>query len=466
MKTKIKTLTISFLILLFAGSPLLTKANENIYVEDYSAAFLLQQQPNRFGEDSATCVMNGSLYREFYRQWRASGFTSEAVYDAVGPWRWVFNNCPRYLQATFIDGIQMMEYFMRKEKSAERKDMYVDTLMMIYDKRIEHFGREGFVLGRKGSDLIKYRPEAFEEAYEIFKRSIELQGNDSEFFVVVYYFRAVTKMVDEGKLDKSAVVGAYDMLSQIVDHNLKANQNDANALASWQNVKDNIELVFEPYATCEDLIEIYTIKFNEDNEDIELLQKITSMLDRKNCTDSQLFFDASVKLNELEPSPNASLMIAKMLIRRDQISESLPYLEDALKIEDDNVKADIFQLMSNVHRQLKDYPTARRYARRVIDLQPNNGQAYLSIGDMYASSAPECGDNELTKKVAYWAAVDKYQRARQVDPSVADIASSRISIYSQQFPTSETIFFYDLSEGDEYLVECWINEKTTVRALK
>jgi tetratricopeptide (TPR) repeat protein len=461
-----KLLSISLLALLLLSNPILARENEEVTTEDFSAAGLIQQEPSRWGEDSAACVMNQSLYREFYRQWRASGFTSPAVYDAIGPWRFVFFNCPLILQNTYIDGIQMMEYFMRKEKSEEVKDKYVDTLLMIYDQRIEYFGREGYVLGRKGSDLIKYRPEDYENAYNIFKRSVELQGNESEFFVIVYYFRSVTKMVDEGKLDKSVIVEVYDQVSQIVDHNLKANQNDANALASWQNVKENIEVVFEPYATCEDLIDIYTVKFEEDSENVELLQKITSMLDQKNCTDSRLFFDASVKLNELEPSPNSSLMIAKMLIKKDEIQESIPYLEDALKIEDDKTKADIFLMLSNVYRQMSDYPTARRYALQVIDLQPNNGQAYLSIGDMYASSAPRCGDNDLTKKVAYWAAVDKYIRARQVDPDIAEIAQSRISVYSQQFPTSETIFFYDLNEGDEYTVECWINEKTKVRALK
>jgi hypothetical protein len=466
MKTKIKVFTISFVLLLLLSNPMFAISNTNEAAERYAAVTLIQQEPSKWGEDSATCVMNASLYREFYRQWRASGYTSPAVYDAIGPWRWVFFNCPLALQNTYIDGIQMMEYFMRKAKTEEVKNKYVDTLMMIYDQRIEYFNREGYVLGRKGSDLIKYRPEDYETAYNIFKRSVELRGTESESFVVAYYFRAVTKMVDEGKLDKSVIVETYDQVSQIVDHNLKANQNDPSKVASWQNIKDNIEVVFEPYATCEDLIEIYSEKFNASPEDVELLKKITDMLDKKDCTDSQLFFDASVKLNELEPSPNASLMIAKMLIRKEELSESIPYLEDALKVDDDETKAEIFLLLSNIYRQMDNYVTARKYAQRVLDIQPNNGQAYLSIGDMYASSAAECGDNELTKKVAYWAAVDKYIKAKQVDPEVADIAQSRIATYSQQFPTSETIFFYDLSEGDDYMVECWINEKTKVRALK
>ena len=48
----------------------------------------------RYGEDSITCVMNISLYREFFKQWKASNYESETVKDAIGPWRWVFLNCP------------------------------------------------------------------------------------------------------------------------------------------------------------------------------------------------------------------------------------------------------------------------------------------------------------------------------------------------------------------------------------
>jgi hypothetical protein len=85
---------------------------------------------------------------------------------------------------------------------------------------------------------------------------------------------------------------------------------------------------------------------------------------------------------------------------------------------------------------------------------------------MYAASAAECGDNDLTKKAAYWAAVDKYRKAKNADEDVVDIANKRIEIYTKQFPGTETIFFYDLKEGDPYTVGCWINEKTTVRAAK
>jgi hypothetical protein len=88
------------------------------------------------------------------------------------------------------------------------------------------------------------------------------------------------------------------------------------------------------------------------------------------------------------------------------------------------------------------------------------------IGDMYAESARDCGDNELTQRAPYWAAVDKYIKAKQVDPSVAEDAEKRISSYSVYFPSAQTVFFYALQEGGTYKVECWINEETRIRPSK
>lgn len=468
MKTILKKALLSIITLLMITGSAFAANTEGASPKQLDEHAFIPQEYGKYGKDSAKCIMNLSLYREFYKQWKASGYKSPSVSDAIGPWRWVFFNCPEASQNAYIDGANMIEYFMKNAATKEDKAKYVDTLMMVYDQRIKYFGREGYVLGRKGSDLLKYMPEDYEKAYHIFKKSVELRADKSESFVLVYYFRTVIKMVDAEKLEKAELVETYDELSQIIDSNLKKAQaaNDSKSTSAWENVKGNIELSFEPYATCEDLIPIYDMKFREDSENVELLKKITNMLDKKDCTESDLFFETSVKLNELEPSPNSSFMIAKMLIKKNQYDEAIPYLEDALAMDDENKKADVFLILANVYNHKKKYTQARTYARNVLDLRPEEGNALILIGDMYASSASECGDNDLTKKVAYWAAVDKYYQAKSIDPDVEETAKSRINIYSKQFPTSETIFFYDLAEGDSYTVGCWIKETTKVRALK
>lgn len=423
-------------------------------------------QTGRYGDDSVTCITNISLYREFFKQWKASGYKNEIIYDAYKPWHWVFMNCPKSTENAYIDGIKMVSFFIESDKDPAQKNKYIDTLMMVYDQRIKYFGKEGYILGRKGVDLYKYRPEDFEKVYYELKKSVEIEGNKTEGPVIVYYFRASIAMVKSSKMDTATLVDAYDVCMTIVDFNMKKNAENQKELADWEIVKGNIELSFEPYATCKDLIPIYRKKFTATPDDLELLKKITGMLDKKNCQEDALYFETTKKLYELEPSPEAAYLIGKLLLKDGQYDEAIKYFKQAEGMQDTISLSKAYKYISQSYKSINNYSTARTYAIKAAQLNPNDGEVYLLIGDMYAESATSCGDNELTKKVAFWAAVDKYNKARQVDPTLDEIARKRISDYSVYFPSSETVFFYNLREGDEYTVECWINEKTTVRAAK
>ncbi len=422
----------------------------------------------KYGNDSITCITNISLYREFYRQWKGSNYKGETLKDAIKSWRWVFVNCPAATQYTYVDGAKMLQHFIGKEEDADKREKFIDTLMMIYDKKITYFGNKGSNLGRKAVDYYQYRTNDYEGAYKLFKESISLTKNKSQGAIVIYYFRLTAKMVKEGAAEPSLVIDTYDEISKIIDYNLKKYAAKPKDLEGWQNVKGNVEAEFEPFATCEDLIAIYTKKFNENKDDLELLKKITSILDKKGCEEDQLFMDATIQLYKLEPSPDAAYLISRMYLSgvNKDYSKALIYLNEATSLTDAEKLAKIYYYIAMINSEAKKYSAARTNARKSLEYNPNNGQPYIMIGDMYAESAKNCGDNDLTSRVAYWAAVDQYIKAKRVDPESATVANKRINDYSKHFPTMETIFFYDLKEGDTYKVECWINETTTIRASK
>ncbi|MEZ5084495.1 MAG: tetratricopeptide repeat protein [Bacteroidales bacterium] len=432
------------------------------------SAVYSQDNESKYGSDSVKCVMNNSLYYEFFMQWKQSNYKNTSWKDAYTPWRWVFINCPASTKNIYLHGEKLIDEKIKNETDKNKKEKYIDTLMMVYDKRIKYFGNEGYVFGKKGSDLYKLRPSAYEESYNLLKQSIKLEGNSSDGSVLIYYFRTAEKMVKEGKAEKFILVDIYDETSVIVEYNIKeyTEKGDDKKVKNWENVKGNIELSFEPYATCEDLISLYTVKFNENPENIELLRKIVKILDKKNCTDSELFIKALEKLVSIEPEPSASSyeLLGKLYIKREQFDEASKFLQQAIDLEkDNNERADVHYLLANVYFQQKKYTQARANCYEVIKIRPEDGKAYILIGDMYAANAKDCGDNDLTTKVAYWAAVDKYIKARNVDPSISELATTKINTFSQYFPQTETIFFYDLKKGDSYIVGCWINETTTVR---
>lgn len=413
----------------------------------------------KYGSDSASCVMHLSLYREFFKQ--------KNYKDAYSHWKWVFNGCPVASQNTYIDGAKLVSAKIDETKDVALRNKLIDTLMMVYDQRITYFDREGYVLGRKGVDLYTYQPEKTEQIYQILKKSVELSGNKSEGPSLVYYFRSIIGMVDLNKLDKSAIVDGYDVISEIIDHNIKANQANPKVLATWENSKGNIESTFEPFATCPDLVAIYEKKFSEKPDDVELLKKITNILERKDCVKSELFFNATKSLHKLEPSAQSAYLMGTLNIEKNDLAKAADYLEEAASLFEDSAdKIKALNLLANINFNQRNYSQARTNALKVLQLNPNFGKAYMLIGDLYAASSSMCTGDDLGGKTVFWAAIDKYLKARSVDPSVEADANAKISQYSRHFPPASDLFFRDMIEGTSYTVGCWINETTTIRAGK
>jgi len=451
MKTGIKT----FFLALMIG--LLSSFSVNAQVEEES-----ENGTNagpKYGADSANCVMHISLYREFYKQ--------NNYKDAYPHWRWVFEFCPIASQNTYIDGAKMVSTKIDETKDADLREKMIDTLMMVYDQRIKHFNREGYVLGRKGIDLYTYRPDKTEQVYHIFKKSVELSGNKSEGAVLVYYFRAVIGMVELNKLEKSTIVDSYDQLSEIIDFNLKANAEKPKPLANWENIKANVESTFEPFATCPDLVAIYSKKFEQTPEDVDLLKKITNILERKGCVKEELFFQATESLHKVEPGAQSAYLMGTLNLERNNLSKAAEYMQQAAELYDNNAdKVKAYNILANINFNQRNYAQARSNALKILQIDPNYGKAYLLIGDLYSSSASMCAEDDLGGKSVFWAAVDKYIRAKSVDSSVESDANAKIAQFSKFYPAASDLFFRDMQEGSSYTVGCWINESTTVRAAK
>lgn len=452
MKKGMKAVVILLVISLFPLSNLFAQSNEDVEAKSTTKG-------PKYGSDSVTCVMHLSLYREFFKQ--------KNYKDAYPHWKWVFLNCPLASQNTYIDGGKMVSSRIDEAKDAAKKELLIDTLMMVYDQRITYFNREGYVLGRKGVDLFTYRPDKTEQIYQVLKKSVELSGNKSEGSPLVYYFRSIIGMVDLQKLDKSAIVDGYDQISQIIDYNLKLNKDNAQQLASWENIKGNIESTFEPYATCPDLISIYEKKFNDKPEDIELLKKITNILERKDCTKEELFYKATENLHKLEPSAQSAYLMGTLNLKKENLGKAAEYLQEAANLyEDSGDKIKALELLANINFNQRNFSQARANALKILQLNPNYGKAYILIGDLYAASSSMCTGDDLGGKTVFWAAIDKYLKARSVDPSVEADANAKIAQYSRHFPAAQDLFFRDLQEGTAYTVGCWINETTTIRGGK
>jgi len=81
---------------------------------------------------------------------------------------------------------------------------------------------------------------------------------------------------------------------------------------------------------------------------------------------------------------------------------------------------------------------------------------------MYLASSRNCGSDAYTRGLAVLAAIDKFEKARAVDSSVADDAKKRISKYWSNIPPKDEVFMRSM-QGKTDKVPCWIGETVKVR---
>lgn len=115
------------------------------------------------------------------------------------------------------------------------------------------------------------------------------------------------------------------------------------------------------------------------------------------------------------------------------------------------------------HMQNDEFELARDNSLKAIELNPNYGQAYILIGQLYVQSADLCTEDSYSKGIIMCLAVDQFEKALHVDSTITETANKLINIYSKYFPYRESIPFGAPHEGHKYKINCWIDRETIVR---
>ena len=147
------------------------------------------------------------------------------------------------------------------------------------------------------------------------------------------------------------------------------------------------------------------------------------------CQDSEVYFLASEYAYKIQPTAESAVGLAKQSLKKKDYDQALTYFQDAVNMETDaKNKADIYYSMGIVSYDQKNYSKARQYCLKAAETNPASGAPYLLIGKMYASTAKSVyPDDDVLARASYNAAIDKFEKARQIDPSSAEEASSLIS---------------------------------------
>ncbi|HBH47266.1 MAG TPA: hypothetical protein DDX98_01415 [Bacteroidales bacterium] len=422
-----------------------------------------KEDGSRFGkgEDSVRCVKNLSLYRQYAK--------NRDYAMAHGYWKVVFDECPKASKNIYLDGVKIYRFLLSTKPTEARKSDLVDTLMLIYDQRINFYGQTGNVRGRQGADLLKYRRnddiKYVQQGYGYLKESVELSKTKSSKAVLPTLLSASITLYKAEIFEASQVIEDYLLVSSIVEQQI-ANKPGDSRLEDLKTALD-ANFVKEGPGDCETLVNFFTEEHKTKSEDPDFLSMLTSLLKARECTDSELFFIASKDLHKLAPSSESASNIAILAMKKSKYQEAVDYYNQSIELEEDELKKSDFYFAAAVaYHKLKSYSKSREAALKSAELKPGFGEPYILIGQLYAESKDLCtsSDPNNLPSAVFWAAIDKFNKAKSVDASLTQKATDLIATYSNYFPNKEEAFFKGVNEGDSYTIKgCWINETTKAR---
>lgn len=409
-------------------------------------------------EDSAACIVNVSLYQDFYRQ--------KSYAECYEPWREIIKHCPRFSKTVYQRGSTILKTMVNNAKTAEERDGYIDELMNMYDLRAQYFGEEAKVKAMKAYDLSTLRPSAVKDIYETYNQAIQAGAEQLDENYLTLFFKSTVDYVKAGLAEPTLVIDNYDIVSELLQNILDTVVDDSVKAAKIRGYMVNVESVFSPYASCDQLVSIYQKKFDADPNNIDLLKKITGIMMKKGCTENNpLFFAATEQLYRLEPSPSTAMRMGQMCLGKKQYSKAIEYVKDAVdQLTDKKDRYMAYLILGLSYAGQDSYSAARTSLLKAAEVDRTKGEPYLVLAQVYAMGSRSIDDG-MGGRSAYWVAVDEARHAKQVEPTeeIISKADNIISSYAGYFPKKNDAFMLDLIDGHSYFVPGWIGKTTIVR---
>ena len=418
------------------------------------------------GQDSLNCLKNISVYTEYVK---INNFK-----DAYPSWKAVFDEAPWAQVSLYTNGAKMLRGLIAAEKDGAKQKEYFDLLMKVHDQRIQYLDKlntlsrtkssKGDIMGTKAHDYLSMGGQDMNAAYEMFAEAVASEKHNLPYYVLMEFVDVSARKTKIDAAHKEQLVQDYIAASGYANEALKAAKKES-AKKNYQTAKDNIDAYFinSGVATCDNLQEIYAPKVEENKGNIEYLKSVITVMQKLGCKESEAYFAASEYAHAIEPTAATAFGCGAMYYKKGDIDKSMQYFDNAIELEQDPIqKADYCYTAAQILFGNKQLSKAKQYARKAIEANGAFGKPYILIAQMYASS-PNWSDESALNKCTFFAAIDKLQKAKSVDPSCAEEADKLIRSYAAYTPKDEDLFFIGLKKGNAVTIGGWIGETTTIR---
>ena len=381
--------------------------------------------------------------------------------QAVKPLNWLLTNAPTLNSNVYIQGATVYDELAFREKNAVAKKRYVDSLLLIYDLRIQYCGDQSNVLPRKTSAafrLLINSPEA-NRVLPLFDTLMAKYPKEiSDGMLLPYMQTVVVNKQKFNMLSDNQIVSRYDKLTKLTNARIKAVSTDTKRKASLTKIKKDIDTwlfkVIKP--DCDFVRAKLAPEFNNNPADSIIAKRIFTYMLQGKCTEDPLWLKAALVVYENEKDFVLAKNIALRYFAMDSLAVSSKYFDSALndaKNQTDSAEVYFYKGAAEAKRNQKE--KSREYFLKAAQLDKTKKEAYEKIGDLYMDSFKECAnlERQADDRAIYIAAYQYYVRSGN---------ARKMAIAKQSFPSREEIFVFNYHIGDKMKINCWINEEVTL----
>ena len=376
----------------------------------------------------------------------------------------------------YVDGRALHKAMIKRTDDEAKKKEYAQVVMRLYDEQMQCYQNEGYLLGRKGYDMLTAPGYGYTvETLETFQKGIEKAGNNTEYFILEPIGQLLAYLFQAKKIDREEVISVYERLVEIAEFNAENNQKYGQYYESSKARMDaQLQPVEDEVFDCTYFKNKFLPRVEENPEDLDVLRFVFNKLRSQGCdtTDADMarvkamYEKVATEINtQLEGERRAKNpgYDAVQLQKEGQYEQAVARYREAIEKESDPAsQAQYYYSIAFIQTwQFGQYQAARTNALKAAGLREGWGKPYMLIGDIYAKASRSCGD-DWDSRLAILAAIEKYAYARSIDPSLADEASSRIANYSSAKPDRNEGFMRGITEGQKAKVGCWIGETVRV----
>ena len=396
---------------------------------------------------------------------------------------WLIENVPGLHVSIYQNGIKIYRCLIDKEEDPIIKNELIKKALILFDGRIENFGREAYVKNRKVTFAYTfYRSDKtqYESLFNMFKDAFLLNGNKIGNSNLVAYMDIVRKhKLTSKSISDDEVLEIYDMISKTVSFKLS---NDTKNEGRYKKYQDNLDKLLTATITVDcnfventlgpklsdltsqpndeiaqtDYETLTPVDISYSEEIVNLAKKIFQLSITGKCTSSEIALEAAKIMFTNEKDFAVAKFISSRELSTKNYESALEYCDAAIESAGDNdQKSEMFLRKAQIYQVIGNKVKSRDNARKSISFNSSNSDAYKIIGNLYMASYEDCreGKSRVQDRLLFIAAYNIFKSGG---------LSNQANQAREQFPSMEEIFNENLEVGQSMNTGCWINETVTL----